>query len=95
MKVYWRHRCTSLHRTPRTFLRCAIRRLEWVHGTGDIALIAWCSVPTITLHETTEAAESVRELIDAGGCGGRCHRQHDIVRIALTTRPAAHAAESR
>lgn len=83
MKVYRNHRCTSRHRSARTFIRCAIRHLEWVHGSGEIALIAWCSHPTVTLHNTLPDAEAAKQIIDGGGCGGRCHRHHDIVRIEV------------
>lgn len=87
MKIYRNHRCESQHRTAVTFLKCAIRRLEWVHGTGDLALIAWCKVPTITLYEATDHALAAKEMIDATGCGGRCHGDHEIVYISTNPAP--------
>lgn len=83
MKIYRNHRCFSQHRTTRTFIKCAIRRLEWVHGTGNLALIAWCRVPTVTLYSDVTDAESAKRMIDGGGCGGGCNRRHEIVRVVL------------
>lgn len=83
MKTYTRHECERQHRTVRTFLRCAIKRLEWVHGRGDIACIAWCRVPTVQLFTTAEDAENARHMIDTTGCGGRCTGRHDVVRVVI------------
>lgn len=79
--VWRQHNCTSRHRTVKTWLRCAVPRLEWVHGSGEIALIAWCRHITITLHDSVESAEASKRFIDASGCGGRCVRNHQIVRV--------------
>src|SRR5688572_7354114 len=81
MKTYSRHNCSSAHRTYKKFAECAIRRVEWVEGEGPIALIAWCRVPTVTLHETMESAESAKRSIDETACGGFCVRNHEIVRL--------------
>ena len=81
IKTYRRHRCESQHRTYRTFLKCAIRRLEWVMGDGQFAVIAWCGVPTVTLHKRLEDARDAWETVNATGCGGRCSRRHEIVRL--------------
>lgn len=83
MKIYRFHRCYSVHRTARTFVKCSIRRLEWVHGTGQIALIAWCRVPTVTLYRDADDALNAKQMIDGGGCGGQCNGRHDIVLIDL------------
>ena len=40
MKTYSRHKCDGRHRTPRTFIECAIPRDAWVKGDGPYALIA-------------------------------------------------------
>ena len=81
MKTYSRHYCSSAHRTFNRFAQCAIRGTEWVEGEGPIAVIAWCRVPTVTLHETMESAESAKRSIDETGCGGSCIRNHEIVRL--------------
>lgn len=83
MKMYRNHRCESQHRTERTFIKCAIGRLAWVHGIGDLALIAWCRVPTVTLHSDAANAKKAMEVIDGTGCGGRCTGRHEIVRVVL------------
>ncbi|GAB3389175.1 hypothetical protein GCM10027568_11050 [Humibacter soli] len=84
VKVYRRHRCGSTHRTAATFIRCAIRRLEWVHGSGEYALIAWCKAPTVTLFASVSDAERQKEVIDQLACGGSCKRHHEIVAIDMT-----------
>lgn len=81
MKVYRRHNCERQHKSARTFLRCAFPRAAWCTGKGDYALIAWCNVPTITLWRTPEEAEDQKAAIDAAACGGRCRRQHEVIRI--------------
>jgi len=81
MKTYSRHNCSAAHRTYRTFAECAIRRTAWVQGSGPIALIAWCRVPTVTLHATVEAAEAAKSFIDQYKCGGMCTGRHEIVRL--------------
>lgn len=81
MKTYRNHRCTSQHRTPRAFVKCAIKRLEWVQGDGHLALIAWCKVPTVTLHTDMATALSAKQMIDGTGCGGRCQNRHEIVQV--------------
>lgn len=90
MKIYRRHRCTSQHRTARTFVKCSIRRLEWVHGTGQIALIAWCRTPTVTLHDDAANALDTKRMIDGCGCGGQCLGRHDIVLIDLDRQEGSH-----
>lgn len=77
------HKCRAQHRTERTFLGCAIPRAAWIVGHGPYALIAWCSVPTISLFEALDAAESKKSFIDATRCGGRCANHHEIVRVDL------------
>ena len=83
MKTYRQHKCTAHHRTERTFLKCAIPRAAWVSGHGQFALIAWCRVPTITLHQQLDDAEESKATIDSTGCGGACKRRHEIIRIEL------------
>ena len=83
MKIYRRHNCERKHRTYRTLVRCMIPRAEWVSGTGEIALIAWCHVPTITLWDNERDAHASKARIDSIGCGGRCRRAHELVRLVL------------
>jgi len=83
VKVYRLHRCDRHHTSERTFLRCAIRGLAWVQGSGPFASVAWCWPPTVTLHTTADAAEESKLLVDATGCGGRCRGRHDLIQIEL------------
>lgn len=79
--VWRRHRCGRSHRTPETFLRCAIPRLAWVTGQGRMAVIAWCRTPTATLWDSHDEAFKALEFIDSFGCGGGCHRRHQVVAV--------------
>lgn len=81
--VYRRHRCDRKHRTARAFMKCAIPRAVWIVGEGPYALIAWCGVPTVTLHESLELAEWAEAMIDRYACGHMCNGRHVIVRVKL------------
>lgn len=81
MKRYTRHGCRATHRTYNRFARCAIKSATWVTGEGPYAVIAWCRVPTVTLWITQGEAERAKTFIDATGCGGRCSRQHEVVKL--------------
>jgi hypothetical protein len=37
---------------------------------------------TVTLWPTLEEAERSKRMIDAGGCGGCCYRDHEIVLLS-------------
>lgn len=84
MKTYRQHRCNSNHRTFVKFIECAIgrRRLAWVAGEGQYALIAWCDVPTVTLYDDIAEAEKQKSIIDSTACGHACRRSHEVVRLA-------------
>ena len=83
MKIYRRHNCEAQHRTPRALMKCAVPRAAWVAGSGEFALIAWCGEPTITLWGRAAEAEEQREMLAGTGCGGRCTRRHEVVRVVL------------
>lgn len=83
MKIYRNHKCNSKHRTVRTFLKCAIPHHAWISGKGDIAVIAWCRIPTVTLWTNEADALKSKTMIDDTACGGRCIRHHDLVKVML------------
>ena len=62
------------------------RWARWIHGTGAFALLAHCGVLTVTLHETLAEAEKDKALIDRSACGGRCHKDHEIVDLQNASR---------
>jgi hypothetical protein len=82
-KVYRRHRCQRRHRTYRAFANCVWPRAEWILGEGPFALLAHCSVLTVTLHTTLESAENDKRMIDGGACGHACHGDHEIIELLL------------
>ncbi|OAV63122.1 hypothetical protein [Enteractinococcus helveticum] len=84
MKIYRKHYCLKQHKTARTFLKCAIPRNAWISGTGNIAVIAWCRVPTITLWGNEVDAYRAKKMIDDSACGGNCNRRHDIVKVEIS-----------
>lgn len=53
--------------------KSALRKAEWVIGKGQFASVATCRVLTIERHETIEAAEKAKRMIDGCGCGGGCN----------------------
>lgn len=85
MKTYRIHNCQAAHRTYRTLVRCMIPKAAWVAGEGQYALIAWCDVPTVSLHDDLANAIEKKGFIDRTRCGGRCTGHHDIVQIVKGT----------
>lgn len=81
MKTYRRHRCDRQHRTERTFMECAFPKAAWVVGSGRFAVLAWCQVLTVSLHETEERAHDSCAFIDRTRCGGRCTGRHEVVEV--------------
>lgn len=81
MKLYTQHRCARRHRSTDAFIRCAIPRHAWVSGHGNVALIAWCDVPSISLWPDADSAEHA--LADLR-CGHACTGNHELVEIRLT-----------
>jgi hypothetical protein len=71
------------HRSFRTMARCIWPKAAWVQGEGAWASLAWCRVLTIELYRTRERAEAAKRTIDSTGCGGGCHRVHEIVCLRL------------
>lgn len=60
-------------------------RAEWICGRGPYALLAHCSVLTVTLHQTMDSALNAKRTIDSTGCGHACPlggRGHQILNLA-------------
>lgn len=81
-KLYRQHNCSRNHRKWETVAKCVWPRAYWIHGDGRFAVLAWCRVLTITLHEFPEPAEESKAFIDRYGCGGRCTGNHQIIELA-------------
>ena len=95
MKTYRQHNCTKRHRTYNAFARCAFQqKQEWVVGEGEYASMSWCtkSEPDsyrrgISVHmfrQLTDAYDAKKQ-IDDTACGGRCKKQHEVMRLELPT----------
>ena len=48
-------------------------------GDGQFALLAWCGELSVRLYAKREDAEEQKKIIDKLGCGGSCHKRHEIV----------------
>lgn len=83
VKRYRRHNCTARHRTHATMANCVWKRAAWIHGRGQFAVVAYCRVTTVTLHDNIESATDAKRLIDGGACGGLCSRNHEIIELVL------------
>jgi len=55
------------------------KKAAWIHGTGRYALLAWCGVLTVILPDDLAKAKARKRIIDKGGCGHACVRNHEIV----------------
>lgn len=82
-KIYRRHNCVRKHRTFQTAAKCIWPRAAWVQGEGRFALLAYCRVLTVSLHETAEAAEDSKAFIDEFHCGGMCYGRHEVLELDL------------
>ncbi|SLH43741.1 Uncharacterised protein [Mycobacteroides abscessus subsp. massiliense] len=90
IKTYRHHRCERKHRSEAAFIKCALgHQIAWVVGAGQYATISWCNgrhhrnhYVTVVLAESLGDARKAMAAIDTTGCGGRCQRKHEIVRIA-------------
>lgn len=95
MKTYRQHNCTKCHRTYRTFAQCSFRQDgHWVVGEGQYASMSWCTKNepesyrrgiSVHLFNELEQALEAKRLIDETACGGRCRKQHEIIRLDLTS----------
>jgi len=81
VKVYVRHRCARRHKAWPALARCIFPRAGWIAGDGPFAVIAWCGVTSVTLHPDAATAARSLATIGATGCGGRCVRKHELVRL--------------
>lgn len=88
MKTYRQHPCSRQHRTYNAVARCVWPRAGTIVGEGEYATVSYCAhgphdhAVTVQLHETLDDAEFAKDFIDRSGCGGRCSRQHEIIRLA-------------
>jgi len=81
VKVYVRHRCARQHKAWPALAHCMFPRAGWIAGDGPFAVVVGCGVTSVTLHADVEAAEHALEAVGATGCGGRCVRRHELVRL--------------
>jgi hypothetical protein len=85
-KVYRRHNCSARHRTARTMAKCVWRRAGWINWVDEdcqFALVAYCSVTTVTLWPTYEEAARQMEFLNQWRCGHACHGAHEVVKLVL------------
>lgn len=81
MRTYRNHNCPQTHADLRSFTRCAVPGVEWVTGTGEFAVIAWCKPTTVTLFATEADALAGSYAVGRRGCGPNCRGRHDLYRM--------------
>jgi hypothetical protein len=57
-------------------------RTYLIEGDGQYAVLAHCGLLSVVLHQTMEDAERAKTRIDQTACGGRCHKDHEIINLA-------------
>lgn len=77
------HRCGRGHRAWPALAHCVFRDAAWVSGDGPFAVVVWCGVTHVSLHPDEPTAREELKTIGASGCGGRCTRDHELVRLDL------------
>ena len=88
-KIYRNHKCSASHRLYARMAKCIWPGAHWIQGEGPYVSISYCAsgpysrAITVQLFDTLQAAQAAKAGIDAGGCGGRCSRKHDIVYLKL------------
>lgn len=82
MNIIRNHKCPKTHKSFRTFVKCVFP-YAIVIGDGEYVTLAKCGKWKIHLHPTEDAAAAALAAINAGGCGFRCQRSHDIFRVAV------------
>jgi hypothetical protein len=65
--------------TPLQKVRKRWPKAEWIDGKGHYASVAHCRGTTVHLFEARAEAEQAKHFIDSFGCGGGCHKRHEIV----------------
>ena len=82
MKVYRRHNCTKQHRKYSAAAKCIWPKAK-ILGDGPYASLSKCPpYYTVFLYGTEEEAMNAMAWIDECGCGGRCVRKHEVIKIA-------------
>lgn len=102
MKTYRYHYCGAKHRNYTTIAQCLWPRAVWITGYGAYASLSRCRnryEPSVMLHATAEDAYRAKDFIDALACGGRCCRDHEVVKIEapekIESKPQAKKARTR
>lgn len=78
-------RCGAQHRTWHALAKCRFCRSghDWTAGNARYASVAFCPrCVTVFMYPTLQEALDAKAAIDAGGCGGMCHRNHKVFDLA-------------
>jgi hypothetical protein len=85
--------CGKRHRSIYAVANCVWPNNFWVNGDGPYATVSYCGRPektwrwhvSVMLHHDEATARKALERIDRLGCGGHCHRDHQL--YMLTDKP--------
>ena len=58
----------------------------WIAGDGPYASLAHCRDLTVQLYDDILEALLAKATIDSSGCGGSCHRRHEIIDLRTNER---------
>lgn len=90
MKIYRRHRCERRHHSYAAMAKCIWKKAAWVKGDGKYASVSYCTKnrsgwmwaeATVMLFTSLGEAETAKDWIDHGGCGGACTRRHELIEL--------------
>ncbi|WP_409186711.1 hypothetical protein F9C11_21720 [Amycolatopsis sp. VS8301801F10] len=90
-KIYRKHNCSAKHRTWRTLAACMWPQAAWISGEGQYATVSRCSesavrqVVSVALHDDLAKAKEALDLINATACGGRCVKDHELIKLERDT----------
>ena len=56
--------------------------VEPATGDGPWATVAWCTLLTVHLHRSLEAAALALGIINRSGCGHQCWGDHELVNLS-------------
>lgn len=77
------HRCSRQHHATTALARCTFPDAGWIRGDGPFGVVAWCSVVSITLYPTLDAATAALAALNDTGCGRRCTGHHNVLSLSF------------
>lgn len=83
VRQYRWHHCGQRHLSGRKFAACAFSGDFAKRGTGQWAVVTFCSRPTIALFRSKAAAAEELSRLDVDQCGQGCLLHHELAFLDL------------